>query len=190
MAAVKVMSASGTSRNDNRVLFDTDSKPIGINSRCTACISEDINDFIGGMRESGRAIKGFGGTQTMSGTIVWRWCDDNGLIHWFVILNSYYVPQGGVRLLSPQHWAKEQRDSKPLQGTGSDVNAKEATLYWNQRRHQLTVPLGASNNVATLHMAPGFDKFEAFCTEIEADLDDVNPIGSGRRRRHSRDVRG
>jgi len=56
------------------------------------------------------------------------------------------------------------------------VNAKEATLYWSQRKHQLTVPLGASNNVATFHMAPGCDKFEAFCTEIEADLDDVNPI--------------
>ena len=56
------------------------------------------------------------------------------------------------------------------------MNAKEATLYWDQRKHQLTVPLGASDNVAKFHMAPGFDKFEAFCTKIEADLDDVNPI--------------
>jgi len=61
------------------------------------------------------------------GTIVWRWYDGDGLVHRSVIPNSYYVPQGGVRLLSPRHWAKEQRDSKPLQGTGSDVNAKEAT---------------------------------------------------------------
>jgi hypothetical protein len=25
--------------------FDTDSKPIGIDNRCTACISHDLNDF-------------------------------------------------------------------------------------------------------------------------------------------------
>ena len=115
MAAVMVMLASGTSRNNNRVLFDTDSKPIGVNSWCTACISDNIHDFIGEMRESGRAIKGFGGTRTMSvkiGTIVWRWCNDDGLVHRFVIPNSYYVQQGGVRLLSPHHLVKEQRDYK------------------------------------------------------------------------------
>jgi len=93
------------------------------------------------------------------GTIVWRWCDHNdGLVHHFVIPKSYYVPQGGVRLLNPQHWAKEQRDFKPMQGTGSDVNAtKEANLYWDQRKYQqLTVPWGASD-MAAFHMASDFD---------------------------------
>jgi len=37
-------------------------------------------------------------------------------------------------------------------------------------------PLGDSNSVATFHMALCFDKFKAFCTKIEADLDNVNTI--------------
>lgn len=43
------------------VNFDTDSKPIGIDNRCSACILHDIKDFIGNLRQSNRTIKGFGG---------------------------------------------------------------------------------------------------------------------------------
>ena len=68
------------------------------------------------------------------------------------------------------------------------MNAEEATLYWDQRKHQLTVPLGASDNVATFHMAPGFDKFEAFSTEIGRREPHRYGCGSGQRR-HSRDGR-
>ena len=44
--------------------FDTDSKPIGIDNRCTACISHDLNDFESPPVPTGVAIKGFGGTRT------------------------------------------------------------------------------------------------------------------------------
>ena len=93
--------------------FDTDSGPIGIDNRCTGCISHKIEDFQGPLRDSGRQIKGFGGTTTGNikiGTIVWRWQDDQGRTQKFVIPNSFYSPDGGVRLLSPQHWARTQKD--------------------------------------------------------------------------------
>jgi hypothetical protein len=44
--------------------FDTDSKPIGIDNRCTACISHDATDFVGNVLPSNRWIKGFGGSKT------------------------------------------------------------------------------------------------------------------------------
>ncbi len=99
------------------------------------------------------------------GTLLWKWCDDEGQVHSFKIPNSFYVPQGGVRLLSPQHWAKAQGDRKPVEGTGETTNSKEVTLYWNQHKHKLTIPLSVATNVATFRTAPGYGKFDAFCAE-------------------------
>ena len=61
-AAVTMQGTGGL--QDNQISFDTDSAPIGIDNRCTGCISHRIEDFEGPLQESNRAIKGFGGTRT------------------------------------------------------------------------------------------------------------------------------
>ena len=155
-------------RNNNIASFDTDSKcsPIGVDNRCSACISDDRDDFEGPLMTSKRVIKGFGGVTTkgvQTGTLLWRWADDTGKTHSFRIPNSYYVPQGGVKLLSPQHLAQLLKD---VRGTGEETNSKECVLYWNNHQHRLTIPLGRINNVATLMQAPnvqGYSKFHSFC---------------------------
>ena len=58
--------AYGEGVHDNIVKFDTDSKRVGIDNRCSACISCDIDDFEGPVRKVNRAIKGFGGVRTMN----------------------------------------------------------------------------------------------------------------------------
>ena len=86
-----------TKPTSRTALFDTDSKAIGIDNRCSACISHDINDFVGPVHKSDKVISAFGGQRQMkvySGTIVWRWADDNGVQSKFRIPNSYYVPEG------------------------------------------------------------------------------------------------
>ena len=95
-------------------VFDTDSNAIGIDNRCSACLSHDINDFVGPVTNTKRRIKVFRGETLLNvyiGTIIWQWLDDEGLEHQFKISKSYYVPEGGYRLLSPQHWAKIQSNS-------------------------------------------------------------------------------
>ena len=169
------------SPSEREVFFDTDSGPVGIDNRCSVCISHRIDDFNGPLRDTKRAIKGFGGTRTTSikvGTIIWKWADDEGKVHKFVIPNSLYVPSANARLLSPQHWAQEQRDNHPTEGTGSETNSKQVTLFWNQRKHRLTVPLSEHNNCATFHLAPGYSKYVAFCAESGVDIDtyDQDPI--------------
>ena len=117
---VMAMWTENMSIKEHKAYFDTDSKSIGINNRCSACISHDLNDFVGEVHKSDRVIKGFAGTRTTNvkkGTVLWKWEDDMGQVHEFLIPNSYYVPQGGCRLLSPQHWVKTQRDTKPKMGT-------------------------------------------------------------------------
>jgi hypothetical protein len=59
-----------------------------------------------------KVIKGFHGSKTtevMTGTILWKWLDSNGLEHEFKIPGSYFIPEGKCQLLSPQHWAQENK---------------------------------------------------------------------------------
>ena len=144
------------------------------------------------LRPVNRAIKGFGGTRTWNvqqGTIIWKFCDDNGMQHKFRIPNSYYVPDGKLRLLSPQHWAKTQSGGLRPHGpamtvlghgarAGELTTSKSCTLFWNHGRNRLTVPLGPMDNVATFHLAPGFRRFALFCQRAQIDYSNTmdNPL--------------
>ena len=154
---------------------DTDSETIGIDNRCSACISHHIEDFFGNPTESKRIIRRFGGTHTrniMSGTIQWSWLDDDGQKHTFRIPNSYYVPHGSVRLLSPQHWAQTQSKGR-MNGTSpaSRTYHNRIILGWNDGNNQLTVPISKQSNVATFSMAPGYSKFNLFCQSASIDYE-------------------
>jgi hypothetical protein len=133
--AAIAMQAKGTFAHQDSIHFDTDSEPIGIDNRCTGCISHKIKDFDGPLIESTRAIKGFGRSRTSNvkiGTITWKWLDDEGMTHKFVIPKSFYVPTGNVRLMRPQHWAQTQRDK--TNGTGSETLNDRVTLFWNHQK--------------------------------------------------------
>jgi hypothetical protein len=56
-----------------------------------------------------------------------------------------------------------------MAGTGSETLNDKVTLFWNQRKCKLTVPLGRNDNVATFSLANGFKSFKAFCAETELD---------------------
>ena len=154
--------------------FDTDSMPVGIDNRCTACISCDIADFDGELTPCNRTIRGFGGTTTTNvqkGTILWRWQDDEGLTHEHRIPNSYYVPAGKVRLLSPQHWSKElQKQKIGKTSPYSRTDDRQCTLTWGNEKFRLTVPMDKLTNVATYHLAPGYKKFSAFCSMAKVNV--------------------
>ena len=157
--------------------FDTDSAQVGIDNRCSACITHVIDDFETPPQPTNRVIKGFGGSRTtnvMVGTLRWSFEDDDGKVHTFRIPNSYYVKDGGIRLLSPQHWAKSQANRK---GTGEETLWDRCTLFWNNRRYLRSIPLSPGSNVATIHLASGYQKYHAFCAEANIPEDEVeDPI--------------
>jgi hypothetical protein len=102
------MQANRSNYAKSMVLFDTDAVPVSVDNQCTGCISNRIEDFKGPLVELNQAIKGFGGSRTTGikiSTITWKWTDDSGKEFKFLILKSFYVPDGEARLLSPQHWA-------------------------------------------------------------------------------------
>ena len=88
------MQAKANQAYDTTVTFDTDSGTIGVDNRCSGCISHIFDDFTGPVQKTSRAIKGFGGTKTINVWIgayelLWRWQDDEGVVNKFRIPNSY-----------------------------------------------------------------------------------------------------
>ncbi|KAI2499308.1 hypothetical protein MHU86_15152 [Fragilaria crotonensis] len=92
-----------------------------------------------------------------------------GKKHTFTIPNSYYVPDGRVRLLSPQHWSQTQTTGPERDKCGEYTNGRECVLFWGGGKYKIRIPLGKKDNVATFTMASGFEKFRAFCCEAELD---------------------
>ena len=112
-----------------------------------------------------------------TGTLEWRREDDTGRVHTFQIPNSYWVPAGKVRLLSPQHWSQTQTSGRKRQGTGETTNGNDITLFWNSKTHTRTVRIDPRDNVTTFHLAPGFNDFGAYCVQIgEDDHDNTGPV--------------
>jgi len=174
------MAAATPTQAAQPLRFDTDYSPVGIDNRCSACISHCIEDFIDTPRPSNRIIKGFGSSRTaevMTGTISWKWEDDNGMVHDQTIPNSYCVPQGNVRLLSPQHWMQVTMSKKEKQRHASQcVTYHDHVLIWKDK-YQLTVSMDKSN-VGTFTLALGYSRFQAFCVEenIDPNQDDKDPL--------------
>ena len=156
-------------------MFDTDSDRIGIDNRASACMSDDVSDFVGVLRPTNRVVKGFAGSRATNlqiGTIEWRIEDDNGKVTKHRIPNSYYVPEGGVRLLSPQHWAKTMPSGmRPPAGVAPEQTFHDkVVLTWNKGESVKTVFMDAGTNVATFNKAPSYYKFQKFC--LDAQIDD------------------
>jgi hypothetical protein len=91
--------------------WDSNSKIVGVDDRCSACISDRESDFVEGTLVSvNRTIEGLAGSRTSlgikMGTIRWKVQDDDGQEHVWEIPSSYYVPQAGMCLFSPQHWSQ------------------------------------------------------------------------------------
>ena len=147
--------------------FDTDTQWIGVDNRCSGCISHVKSDLVERLIPAMRTIRGIAGSRTVNvsiGTLIWEWEDDGGTAHVFLIPNSYYVPDGKVRLLSPQHWAQSQTSSRKKRETcGERTDGNSCELYWGYGFTK-RIKLG-NDNVATFPMAPGFKQFAIFCQE-------------------------
>ena len=162
--------------------FDTDSELVGVDNRSSVCMSPHESDFVGKLTKSKRYIKAFGGTKAFDifiGTLKWTIESDKGQKKTVFIPNSFYIPEAPMRLLSPQHWAQEafaMSDDGDPDATYCETFYNRAILYWGDKPNIKTVPID-QQNVFTFALAPGYDKFTAFCTEVNYDsaIDDITP---------------
>ena len=140
LTSLVVSSASHHPHHDGiqiKANFDTDSLDFGVDNRCSACISNVKEHFVGDLQKTNKVIKGYGGARVHNvwqGTMKMALDDDNGQVETFLIPNSYYVPDGDARLLSPQHWAKHMKGSqRPPAGTAPEQTFhNKIVLTWNK----------------------------------------------------------
>ena len=151
--------------NDTVFQMDTYSATIGIDNRCTLCILQIAEEFVGELRESRIKIRGFGGViqpKINTGTLLWRWEDDQGQEHKFLIPNYLLILSGKCRLLSPQHWPQTRQDDQKLAAETTD--RYKTVLRWGNEKKQYfkTTLLGKKDNVVTFYLSPGFNNFHLF----------------------------
>ena len=108
-----------------------------------------------------------------TGTLLWRWEDDQGQEHKFLIPNSLFIPSVKFRILSPQHWAQTRRYHQKL-ATETTDRAKVVLTWVNKTKQYLkTIPLGKKSNVGTFYLSLGFNNFHLFFQkEMENPLND------------------
>ena len=178
--------AANDRRRNNATMFDTDAKLIRIDNCASYSISNDPADFATKLKPVKRRLKGLGGmiSEIQTGTIRWEIQDDDGMRHTIKLPNSLYVKSSPSKLLSPQHWAQSANDNYPKQqGTWCATYQDKVVLHWNQRRSKKTIRLDPStSSVATLHTAPGYRNFEAFCAECEGGAREMGKRSGSRRK--------
>ena len=160
--------------------LDTDSQVVGVDNKCSACITNVRSDIPGEIVACNRSIRGFGGTKVWNvwmGTIKWDIEDDEGVTHTHIIPNSYYIPQGQLRLLSPQHWAQSRAGKDKTGGAGAETMAVSCKLFWNNEQVCKTIPIDVhGNNIATFHLATAYNAFHAYCAATNIDEYDSDPL--------------
>ncbi len=154
--------------------FDTDSYPIKIDNCCSRTISHVESDFMKNTLQPVQNVwvKGFGNTKTRithKGTICWKVLDDKGIHQEIIIPNSYYVPEGRIRLLSPQHWAQGSiNTSKGKEAPWCATYHDKVVLLWHDNNVKKTIPLDTtSTNTATMWSSPGIMAYDTFVDENE-----------------------
>jgi hypothetical protein len=149
--------------------YDSDSFWIAVDNCCSKCITNCLSDFVTPPTRVNVDVRGIGGSVTASlmGTVKWSIEDDDGVVHSFLIHNTFYNADSPYRLLSPQHLAQELKDDFPKErGTWCGTFGNAIELYWDQRKYQRTITLSIASNIGLFRSAPGYSRFHAFCHEI------------------------
>ena len=165
------------------VKFDSDSRLIGLDGRASASITNDQADVVPGTQVlTNKRVKCFGGTfdgKVYRCTIKWTILDKQSKAHTFTLPNSYYIPEGGMRLLSPQHWSQElikQSNGKVARAPRVTTDNKQMVMRWNNGASELTVDLDKRTNVGNIHLAPGYTQYQLFLQTAGVEDEDTNPI--------------
>ena len=169
-------------RSMKMVKFDHDSYRIGIDSLASACMSPYETDFVpNSFRQvtHKQKVKPYGkGTAipiVSTGTLNWKVEDDKGRIHTFLIQNFIFIPEGSMRLLSPQHWAKE---ATTLYNT-YERDKYTSTQFWNRNiliwgkhgQYRKTVQNDRYSNVPIFYSASSITQYQAYQAKVEQKVD-------------------
>jgi hypothetical protein len=150
--------------------FDTDSDTCGIDNWASASMSPHKADFKGERIKEKRVIRGFEGAKVYTiynGTLFIPIEDDEGKTDEVKIPNLYYVPTCSYRIISPQHWAQEVKDTTDDE-TGCIMYSDRPILFWQGGTRKKTVEIN-QQNVFTFALLSGYKRFHAMCATCHID---------------------
>jgi len=161
-----------TERSIPKAKFDSDSVPVTLDTGASYTMTNDDNDFVPGtVRDVKVNIKGLGNTVARQiGTVRWRFLDDKGVAHSFLITDVLHVPDLDQRLLSPQHLTQCLGNSAHC-----DTTAQHTKLFWCNDLYTMTIRHGSSN-IAQARTAPSNRNFTAYKAEHGLEGDITNQI--------------
>ena len=167
--------------------FDSDSFPIGIDTFASACMSPQITDFVPGTLRAlptAKSVTAYGKdgpriSVTMKGTLKWVIEDNDGRIHDFRIEDSLYVPDGNMRLLSPQHWANSSYLQEGNQKVRCNINHKGSMQFWNRNvlrwgtngQFTRTIFNNKRSRVPVLYTSPTTEQFTKYQAKVRDNID-------------------
>ena len=144
--------------------FDSYSYLIGIDNHSSKCIYPVLSDFIGTIKGKGilngisRKLSVFG-----TGTVLWKWLDDDRIKHLIQIKDCLHVPEAPMRLLSPQQSGQQVMiESGSIKGTWSAAYSNKCVLHWIDNTSHKTITYDPSSNVAIMRSAPGHSNYSCF----------------------------
>jgi hypothetical protein len=149
--------------------YDSDSFWLAVDNGASRCITNCLSDYISPPKRVNIEVRGIGGPvrANLMGTVKWSIEDDEGVVHSFLLPNTYYNADSPYRLLSPQHMSQVTNDNFPIRrGTWCGTFGDAIELYWDQRKYQRTIRLSIASNIGLFKSAPGYNRFHAFCSEI------------------------
>ncbi len=114
-------------------------------------------------------IRGFTGntTQTKAETVIQRICDDDGMIHFIQLPNTYYSPHAESRLLSPQHLAQIAKNGR---GTKCATYHDAIILEWDDQKFKRTIPINhKTRNVGIITTPAEISEYQ-LCAAAQEDI--------------------
>ena len=102
--------------------------------------------FVGDLKQVTKhkvaTIGGKGHAPSGLGTVKWRWVDDNGKSHEYLIHDVLYFPQSPINILSVTSFARQLKDNE---GTGIDTKMEYSRVYWDFGKHERIIKHQPSN---------------------------------------------
>ena len=131
--------------------FDSDSFPLLVDNGASAPITNTQDDFIDTPTPVCNKVNGILGhtIATLKGTVKWKFEDDSGRIHLFMLKNTYLIPNTATWVLSAQHLAQQAKHNFPLPaGTGEFTMDKSMILTCNQHHYKKTIRLDSTRTAS------------------------------------------
>ena len=148
--------------------FDVDTYDIAFDNCTSYCVTNDKRDFLFNdyipANPASVPLHGVGGpfTPLGFGTVLWRFRDDDQLLHSVRIPHVAYLPSCPIRLCRPQALSRDVFADLDTNGTFITTYGAHSVLVFNHHKFERTIFHPPRSGIPILTCGPGFTTFRQF----------------------------